>query len=660
MKRILTPLAAACLLATNPLPAIAAYSSMVVFGDSLSDAGQRPNSSATTNPVRHTNQIGPTYNGTSEAYGLTAPMMINDELGLAPQVASTNVVRKAIGMADGDNWAVGGYTTAQILESITGTHVPNAVTGGAGGSVVRAGVNDSDPLIRGRDGYLVSLEKAGKSIDANTLFYVNGGGNDFLQGLVISAPTAQAAAGRLLSGVQALSDAGGQTFLVPLLVDVENPASPAPGPMQDAQRALSKVYNSTLIEGSKSINAQVIHLNVPALYREVLANPSLYGFDATQNLTRTCFDSVVNTGPTGCGNATWGAQSATPDPSKLIYTDLVHPTVAMHSILAGQAISILSAPWQISLLPEMASGSLRSSQDAMRNQFNGDWGQWQPVAQWRGFVTGGYTQQNFDRTGFSASGDGKGLGLNIGASYRLDENWRAGLTLSLQDQELEAGSQDSEFDLKSYIGSAFAQYHDGLMWFDLSASVGHLDYASLDRKFSMGPVTRTEEGSTDGKLWALSGRLGVELGVQDEALKISPFVSADYSRIDVDGYSEKGASSTALSYGDQKRSSQRLGLGVQARYQFTEQTSVFGEIAREKEFKDGGNDVKMNLNAQYEGISLPGFTLQGYETQNALTRFNLGLKHQLNDGLALQAAYNYRHGADDNLHGANLSLVFDW
>ena len=654
MQRMLTPLAAACLLAIAPLHAVAAYSSMVVFGDSLSDAGQRPNGTTVTNPVRHTNQVGPTYDGTSEEYGSTAPMQINDALGLAPQVASTNLVRSLMGQPDGNNWAVGGYTTEQIYESIVGTHVPGGASGGSGGSVVRAGVKDTDTLIRGRDGYLVSLQKAGQSIDANTLFYINGGGNDFLQGLIVDQATAQASAGRILASIEALRSAGAKTFLVPLLVDVENPASPV-GAAQEAQYALSQAFNGTLLEGLNNIDAQVIPLNVPLLYREVLANPSLYGFDASQNLTRTCFDSVVNTGPTGCGNATWGAQSATPDPSKLIYTDLVHPTVAMHSILAGQAISILSAPWQISLLPEMASGSLRSSQDAMRNQFNGDWGQWQPVAQWRGFVTGGYTQQNFDRTGVSASGDGKGLGLNIGASYRLDENWRAGLALSLQDQELEAGSQDSEFDLKSYIGSAFAQYHDGLMWFDVSASVGHLDYASLDRKFAMGPVTRTEKGSTDGKLWALSGRLGVELGVQEDALKISPFVSADYSRIEVDGYSEKGASSTALSYGDQKRTSQRLGLGVQARYQLSEQTSAFGEIAREKEFKDGHNSVNMRLNA------LPsGFTLQGYETQNALTRFNLGLKHQLNDGLALQAAYNYRHGADDNLHGANLSLVFDW
>src|SRR5690606_481499 len=97
MKRVLTPLAAACLLAFMPTQlSAAAYSGMVVFGDSLSDAGQRPEAGAVTNPVRHTNRVGPTY-GVGVAYGYTSPMLVNDLLGLAPQVASTNAVRAAMG-----------------------------------------------------------------------------------------------------------------------------------------------------------------------------------------------------------------------------------------------------------------------------------------------------------------------------------------------------------------------------------------------------------------------------------------------------------------------------------------------------------------------------------------------------------------------------------
>src|SRR5690554_4647792 len=99
MKRALSPLAAACLLAiAAPQASAAAYSGMVVFGDSLSDAGQFG--------IRFTTQTGPVYGlGASGVYGNTSPMFINDMLGFGPQRPSTSPLAPSV---NGDNWAVGG------------------------------------------------------------------------------------------------------------------------------------------------------------------------------------------------------------------------------------------------------------------------------------------------------------------------------------------------------------------------------------------------------------------------------------------------------------------------------------------------------------------------------------------------------------------------
>lgn len=635
MKRVLTPLAAACLLAFLPSQAsAAAYSGMVVFGDSLSDAGHFPSG---LNPVRFTTQTGPSYGMTgSGVFGNTSPMFINDALGFAPQGPANSPLRAALRQPDGDNWAVGGYTTAQVLRSITQP----------GGAVVSSG---GVPL-RTRDGYLAG----GRVVDSNTLFYVNGGGNDFLQGLVISLPTAQAAAVRLGDSLRALQAAGGEYFMTPLLVDVPSPSTG--GLRNPAQEALANAFNAELVRQMASVDAEVIPLNVPLLYREVLGNPGAYGFDASQNLVGSCFYAASITGATGCSNAAWGEFSATPDPSKLIYADLVHPTTAMQRILGDQGISILSAPWEISLLPEMADSSLRASQDLLRTQLQADWGGWQQTGTWRGFVSGSGQHRNFDKADTSASGTGNGYGVHLGGSYRLNDLWRVGLAASLQQQELEVGAADSEYKLLSYLATGFAQYHDGLVWFDANLTAGYLDFHDLDRRFAMGITTRSESGDTDGYIAAVGGRLGVELGVSDDALKISPFVSADYSHIQVQGYDEAGASSTALSYERQTRESQRLGVGVQARYQFTDATALFGEISREKEFNDDFGEVGMELNS-VRGVD---FDLKGYTPEDSLTRLSLGAQTQLTPALALRAGYTYRHQENDNQHGANLSLVMDF
>ncbi len=644
MTRVLTPLTFACLLASAVSTDAIAYSGMVVFGDSLSDAGQRPEAGAPTNPVRHTNRVGPTY-GLGEAYGYTSPMLINQGLGLAPQVASTNLARATSGLPDGNNWAVGGYRTEQVYDSITSVFDPLT---GIGGSQVRAGLNYTDPLLRQRDGYLPYLQANGLHIDPDTLFYINGGGNDFLQGLVPDAAGAQAAAGRLAASVGALQAAGGRYFMVPLLVDVPSPVYG--GVFNPAQQALADAFNAELVARLGNIHAEVIPLNVPLLYREVLQDPAAFGFDPTRNLLGSCFS--------GCASidSVYGISGTSPDPTRLLYADIVHPSTTMQQILADQGLSILAAPWEIGLLPQAAESALDAARDGVRQQWRGDWGAWQPLAQWRGFVTGAARQTDYDGGNNVAAGDGSGTGLGVGASYRVAQDWRIGMTLDLQQQELELGARDSDYDLRSYLGGLFAQYHDGLLWGDLSAHLGYLGYHDLQRRFALGQTTRREQGDTDGWLLALDGRLGVELVVGDPRLRLAPFISAGYARIDVEGYREEGASSTALTYDDQRRESQRLGLGLQGRYQLADDAELFGEIAREREFEDDPVEVGMALNS----VSGVDFKLQSLTPERYQTRASLGLRQRLAPGLALQVGYDHRRVADDRQHSLSVSLALDW
>ncbi|MBT9529612.1 MAG: autotransporter domain-containing esterase, partial [Pseudomonas sp.] len=67
MKRLLSPLAVACCMATvAPSLSAAPYSGLYVFGDSLSDAGQFPDSvNSTTQTRRFTNRIGPLFTDAS-------------------------------------------------------------------------------------------------------------------------------------------------------------------------------------------------------------------------------------------------------------------------------------------------------------------------------------------------------------------------------------------------------------------------------------------------------------------------------------------------------------------------------------------------------------------------------------------------------------------
>jgi len=388
------------------------------------------------------------------------------------------------------------------------------------------------------------------------------------------------------------------------------------------------------------------------LLKETFANPAQFGLATDQNLSATCFSG------NGCTeNARYGINSATPDPTKLIYNDAVHPTEAGQRLIADYAYSLLSAPWELTLLPQMAQGTLRAHQDELRNQWLADWENWQDVGQWRAIVSGGGQHQDFDGQDSVVSADGNGYNLNIGGSYRLDDAWRVGVAPGFYNQKLEAGSNDSDYKLNTYLGTAFAQYQQNRIWADMALTAGHLDYDSPKRKFKMGANERGEKGDTSGYVEAFSARIGYDIAQQASSpWHLSPFVSADFSKVKVDGYSEDGNNSTALTYGDQDSISRRLGIGLQGKYQITPQTQVFGEVAHEREYNDDTQDVAINLN------TLPNnqFTLEGYTPQTNLNRVNLGVSHNLTKELALRASYNIRKDDDFTQQGINLGVALDF
>jgi outer membrane lipase/esterase len=609
---------------------------MVVFGDSLADAGQLPDG-ASGATLRFTNRTGSTYQGD---YGLPSSALLGARLGVTPNDlnASTSPVRAALGLPDGNNWAVSGYRTDNILDSITSlssTAIPADSPGGGN-------------VLRSRPAYLpTNLGRA----DPNALYFLSGGGNDFLQGRVQSPSQAVAAGGRLADSAQALQQAGARYIMVWMLPDLGLTPALNGTAKQASASALSTMFNQSLVQRLSQIDAQIIPLNVPLLLKEVVADPARFGLATGQNLTGSCFSG------NGCtSHPTYGLGGSTPDPTKLIYNDSVHPTVAGQQLIADYAYSLLAAPWELTLLPELAQVTLRAHQGELRNQWLADNGHWQPVSQWRSIVAGGGQHMDFDKQKRSASGEGSGENLNIGASYRLDDNWRAGVAAGLYRQTLEVGARDSDNKLNSYMATAFAQYQQNHWWADAALTGGKLDYVSLKRKFALGVSTSSEKGDTDGWLWALSGRWGYDIAEAGSEWHLSPFVSADYARVEVKGYSEKDNRSTALTVDDQQRDSKRLGFGLQGNYRVTPRTQVWGEVAHEHEFENDAQKVNLSLNS-VQGLD---FTLDGYTPHSHSDRLGLGISYALTQTLALRAAYNV--SKDDSLvqQGVNVGGSLDF
>ncbi|WP_264310544.1 esterase EstP [Pseudomonas putida] len=619
LRFTLATLALAC---SQAFAAPSPYSSLIVFGDSLSDAGQFPDLTGGTAGQRFTNRDA------DGNFAPVSPMILGGRLGIVQDELNPST---SVGIRpDGNNWAVGGYTTQQILDSITES------------SKVIVPPNGPVPgfVFRERPGYLAN----GLRADPNALYYLTGGGNDFLQGLVNSPADAAAAGGRLAASAQALQQGGARYIMVWLLPDLGQTPNFSGTPQQNPLSLLSGAFNQSLLNQLGQIDAEIIPLNIPVLLGEALASPTQFGLASGQNLVGTCYSGQ------GCvANPVYGINGTTPDPTKLLFNDSVHPTIAGQQLIADYAYSIISAPWELSLLPEMAHASLRAHQDELRNQWQTPW---QAVGQWQAFVATGAQDLDFDGQRSAASGDGRGYNLTLGGSYRLNDAWRMGLAGGVYRQKLEAGEQDSDYKLDSYLATAFAQYRQDRWWADAALTAGHLDYSDLKRTFALGVNDRSEKGDTDGEAWAVTGRLGYNLAAESSPWQLAPFISADYARVKVDGYDEKSGRSTALGFDDQERTSRRLGIGLLGSVQVATGTRLFAEVAQEHEFEDDQQDVTLHLTT----LAAHDFTLTGYTPHSDLTRASLGLSHELMAGVHVRGNYNWRKSDELTQQGVSLAV----
>jgi phospholipase/lecithinase/hemolysin len=288
------------------------FEKVVVFGDSLSDPGN--------------------------LFVLTGQYSVRP---FAP-IPSAPYAIGGFHFTDGQTWV---EDLSRDLRSPSGSgpalRVPHLYTNYAfGGARARAGAGSAAPDLSAQVGRYFA-DWAGTA-DAQSLYVIWLGANDLRDAVeaLASDPSGatsvgmlQAAVGSVAQNVVALWSAGARTFLIPNEPNLAvTPALAAQPPqVQAAAAQLSAAYNAGLAQAVAGLGAQLpqttfVRLDVFTLVNSMLAAPKLYGFT---NTTQPCltFGVVV------------GAICSTP--RDYLFWDAIHPTAAVHRVLANMAVGVL-------------------------------------------------------------------------------------------------------------------------------------------------------------------------------------------------------------------------------------------------------------------------------------------------------------------------------
>lgn len=225
------------------------------------------------------------------------------------------------------------------------------------------------------------------------------------------------------------------------------------------------------------------------------------------------------------------------------------------------------------------------------------------------FVNGlgqfGSVDSTFNQVGF----DFDRGGVTAGADYRFTKNSVLGAAFSYVRTESGFDRDGGDLDSDSYTGSLYGTvYAADAFYIDGIASFGGINYDSTRRiSYTAGvDVVNTEaKAEPDGMQYSVSlgGGYNVSLG----EVTIDPYARINYTKLDLDGFSESGGSGWAMQFADQRVESVTTALGTQVSYAVSAPFGVLLPYVR-GEWHHEYEDDSRNISVRFLGDNRSGLT----------------------------------------------------
>lgn len=509
---------------------------------------------------------------------------------------------------------------AEIVAETFGASAVNSLAGGTnyswGGACVDPDVACENPVPTTRQ--QISQHLSGSSADPDALYMIWGGANDIsaVAGENQSDPQdaledTLKAAEAYIDQIRGLQDAGARYVVVLNLPDRGKTLSAwrAGAAAATGLSALTRAYNEALDMGLASLERGIIPVNVSALMDEITEDPGNYGFTNTDDIA--CAPGSNPLRPGGgleslvCGPTDSGYLSPPKTDETYLFADDSHPSGAVHAAVANTVISTLAAPVQVSLGGEAGVEVARAHRDAVFTERMLDLGSDRSAGKWHSYARGLIGRHNLESLPHLGKTQAEMHVLTLGTDYRIGDGLYLGAALSLgnHDNDLSGASIDSIVVTGSLHGTLVYD-----VFYLSGAFNGGRTSIDINRSTRLGAALRTEHGSTSSYQFGTDVEVGW-VSSTSERYRHNLFLGLGWLNQKIDGYSEIGSTSTSMNFSDFERDS----LFARAGYQFKgnlglgERLLPYLRVSYERELNDDSVSVTAGSNTMSGRFTLPGF-----------------------------------------------------
>ena len=609
------------------------FSQVVVFGDSLSDAGYfRPVLGAAGVPASLLPILG---------RFTTAPGPVWSELVAAYYGAPTGPSN----VSNGDIFAQGG---ARVASNSSSTPT------GAAQRPVTTQVTEF-------------LTRSGGSADPNALYAIWAGANDVIQTLgAISAgaltsdqgaAAIQAAAGAEIQQIARLQAAGARYIVVFGLPNIgATPGLRAAGATASGGATqLSSGFNLALFAGLAQNGIHVIPVDAFTFLTEITANPSLYGFT---NITTPACGAFppFSSGPDAlfCPPNVWAAANAN---QTYLFADGIHPTTAAHALIAQFVEAMITGPNQYSLLAESL---LRTGASHIRTLNDGLMlAQHTPEGQrWNVFASIDYGTFKIDDEPGIHGLDNRAKSGSVGVTARLSEGVTLGLAAGQSKSRNNFVAGLGNYNTDEKILSIFGSMKFGGFYGTGVASISDVTFGEIRRNIALGPTVRVVSSNTEGSNASAQFFAGYDFTWR--GFSIGPTLGVTTQHVEVSAFDERDGGAAGLHIAAQTRRSEVWSFGARASFDLGRGLDLPGwtpwvRVTADKERRD---DPRVITATPLTLATANSYDIPAYMPDTKFTTLQAGIRGQI-DRLGVSAMYTTvsgRSGIRDD--GVSLMLSY--
>lgn len=238
------------------------------------------------------------------------------------------------------------------------------------------------------------------------------------------------------------------------------------------------------------------------------------------------------------------------------------------------------------------------------------------------------------------------IGVMVGYDAALGPNTRAGVAFGFGQSSITGKVFDARTEFDSYVGTAYIGHERGPWYINGALSFGQHDYTST-RSISFPSVSRRARAEYGGQDYTAFATTGYNIPVGD--FRVTPLASLQYTRVNIDGFSETGAGGVNLNVRSRSYDFLESGLGVKVSRPFRHGDLTFVPEVHGRWLRQLSNPT-MSQTASFQVAGSPAFTTPGLRTADDTLNVGGGITLLSCNCTArtwsLEAVYDYYQRSD--------------